>query len=250
MSLFSLIGKKKKPRVAATPEAGPLKATLEVAPETVAEAAVEAPPRKAPQRPKPSTAQFVWFCIAITFITGAAGVAVFFFTIRGAEQTMVPDVRGIELTQAMLELQAKELYPRLQLQYSQTQDDKGMVLSQDPPAGSIVKTGRRIRLVVSQGVIINSVDNYIGRNVDDVRLEVRTLFASSDTPLLTLVEPYTYQYSSEPMGVILEQSPEAGASLSGPTDLSLVVSLGQQFTSVETPQIVGLTPTEIGRAHV
>jgi beta-lactam-binding protein with PASTA domain len=194
--------------------------------------------------PFPKLRTFVFFCIALVFLCVTAAVAVFFFSVRGAEQTLVPDVRGEELTAALMQLQAKELYPRLQLQYSDTPQDKGKILDQDPPAGTIVKAGRRIRLVVSQGVVINTVGNYVGRNVGDVKLEIRTLFASADKPLLNLIEPYTYEYSSEAVGTILEQDPEAGTKLSGPTDLSLVVSKGPQYTQVATPNVTGLTPAE------
>jgi beta-lactam-binding protein with PASTA domain len=187
---------------------------------------------------------FVFYCFALVVLMGLAAGGVFFFSVQGAEETMVPDVRGQELTAGLLELQVKELYPRIQLQYSQSTNDKGLILDQDPPPGTIVKAGRRIRLVVSQGVVLNTVDTYIGRNVDEVKLDIRTIFASVDKPLLTLVEPYMYEYSSEAPGTILQQSPEPGTPLSGPTELSVVVSRGPEFVSVSIPSLTGQTPSD------
>jgi beta-lactam-binding protein with PASTA domain len=155
---------------------------------------------------------------------------------------MVPDVTGKELTEALLELQIKELYPRLQLRYSQTSRDKGYILEQEPKAGTIVKAGRRIRLVVSQGVIVNKVENFLSRNIDEVRMDLMTLQAAAGgLPLLSIKEPIMYDFSSESPGTILAQKPEPGADISRPISLEFVVSKGRENLSVTVPQLAGLT---------
>ena len=106
---------------------------------------------------------FITMAIGLVIFVGVVAGSVFFISVRGAEQTMVPDVQGKDLTAALLELQVKELYPRIQLRHSQTSADKGLVLEQNPRPGTIVKAGRRIQLVVSQGVMINTVENFLGR---------------------------------------------------------------------------------------
>jgi beta-lactam-binding protein with PASTA domain len=200
---------------------------------------------------------FISMAAGILVFVGIIAVSIFFIAVRGAEQTMVPEVRGKDLTEGLLALQVKELYPRIQLRYSQSWD-KGLILEQDPRAGTIVKAGRRIRLVVSQGVLINSVDNYLGRNIDEVRMDLQTLFASSGVSsgqlMLSLREPFMYEYSSEPAGLILQQSPEPGANISGPTVLEFVVSRGPENTSIKTPKLTGLSLTDaleaIGRSGI
>ncbi|GHV36024.1 PASTA domain-containing protein [Spirochaetia bacterium] len=201
---------------------------------------------------------FISMAAGILVFVGIIAVSIFFIAVRGAEQTMVPEVRGKELTEALLELQVKELYPRIQLRYSQSSSDRGLILEQEPRAGTIVKAGRRIRLVVSQGVLINSVENYLGRNIDEVRMDLQTLFASAGVspgaPLLSLREPFMYEYSSEPAGIILQQSPEPGANISGPTVLEFVVSRGPENTTIRVPQLAGLSIAdalgEIGRSGI
>jgi beta-lactam-binding protein with PASTA domain len=154
---------------------------------------------------------------------------------------MVPDVTGKELTEALLELQVKELYPRLQMRYSQTSADRGFILEQDPRPGTIVKAGRRIRLVVSQGVVLNKVDNFTGRNIDEVKMELQTIYASSGgIPLLSVKEPLIYEYSSENPGIILAQKPEAGADITGLMTMEFVVSKGKENATVTIPQFTGL----------
>jgi beta-lactam-binding protein with PASTA domain len=190
---------------------------------------------------------FVSMAFGLMVFVGVIAVSIFFIAVRGAEQTMVPDVRNKELTEALLELQTKELYPRIQLRYSQSSWDKGLILEQDPRAGAIVKAGRRIRLVVSQGVMINTVENYLGRDIDEVRMELRTLAAEVNSaggtgqPIFTLREPFMYEYSSEPAGLILQQSPEPGTGISGPTALEFVVSRGPRETIQTIPGLIGLS---------
>jgi beta-lactam-binding protein with PASTA domain len=192
---------------------------------------------------------FISFALGLLIFVGIIALTVFFVAIRGAEQTMAPDVRGLELTEALLELQVKELYPRIQLRYSQSSSDRGRILEQSPEPGTIVKAGRRIRLVVSQGVILSNMENYVGRNIDEVRMDIQTLFASAGgyagtiagQPLLTLKEPFMYLYSPEPPGAILQQSPEPGSPISGPTVLELVISRGLEKEMIPVPELTGLS---------
>ncbi|MCL2832711.1 MAG: PASTA domain-containing protein [Treponema sp.] len=188
---------------------------------------------------------FISMVAGLIVFVGIIALTVFFINVRGAEQTMVPNVQGMELTGALLELQVKELYPRIQLRYTQTSADKGLILEQSPEAGTIVKAGRRIKLVVSQGALINTVESYLGRNIDEVRMDLQTLFASEGTlapPMLTLKEPLMYEHSAEPPGTILQQQPEPGTGISGPTMLELVVSTGPEEALVRLPSFMGMSP--------
>jgi beta-lactam-binding protein with PASTA domain len=189
---------------------------------------------------------FLSMAAGLLVFVGIIAVSIFFIAVRGAEQTMVPEVRGKELTEALLELQVKELYPRIQLRYSQSSQDRGLILEQEPRAGTIVKAGRRIRLVVSQGVIISRVENYTGRNIDEVRMDLQTLFASAGggQALLSVKEPLMYEYSAEAPGTILQQKPEAGTDISGPMTLEFVVSQGQENAMITVPRLTGLSIAE------
>ncbi|MDR1904199.1 MAG: PASTA domain-containing protein [Treponema sp.] len=205
---------------------------------------------------------FISMAISLIVFVGIIAVSVFFIAVQGADETMVPELRGKELTEALMELQVKELYPRIQLRYSQTSLDKGLILEQEPLAGTIVKAGRRIRLVVSQGVVINKVENYLGRNIDEVHIEIQTLAASqgnlaagsSGRPLLSVKEPFMYEYSEQSAGTILQQKPEPDAEISGPTVLEFVVSRGPESATIKAPNLVGLSINDalelIGRTGI
>jgi beta-lactam-binding protein with PASTA domain len=153
---------------------------------------------------------------------------------------MVPDVRDKELTEALLELQVKELYPRIQLRYSQSSANRGLILEQDPPGGTIVKAGRRVRLVVSQGTVVDRVGDYVGRNIDEVRIDIQTISAPAAQPLLSFKEPFMYEHADAAAGTILRQNPVPGTEIAGPTALEFVVSRGPEKETLRVPDVIGL----------
>ena len=175
---------------------------------------------------------------------GAACVAAFFIFVSRPEQMMVPDVVGKELTTALLEMQVKELYPRLTLRYTDASRDKGKVLEQDPLPGSIVKAGRRITLVVSQGAMMDTLENYVGQTLTEAEASLATAFAGGGRALVRFGEP-TFAASNAPAGTILAQSPAGGTALTGEVALRVVVSRGPDFDVTNPPQLTGRTVAEV-----
>ena len=184
---------------------------------------------------------FVTLVLGFLLFAGAAGITVFFVVLRGAEQVLVPNIQRMELTQALLELQARELNPRIQLRYSQDPHDRGLVMEQEPAPGSIVRAGRNVRMVVSHGTVINRIENFVGRDIDSVRMDLMVFTIGAGGQLLMLREPVMLDYSNEPAGTIIQQSPEPGTDISGPTMLEFVVSRGPQHTFMTVPALTGLT---------
>ena len=172
-------------------------------------------------------------------IMTASCLAVFFMVVQGAEKVLVPDVTGKSLTDALLELQAKELYPKILLKYSDLPGDKGTILEQNPVSGAIVKAYRRVNLTVSRGIPIDYIEDYYGKNVDEVLNTLELLFSGDDS-LVQLPAP-VYQKSELQAGTILAQYPEAGTPVSEKIKLQFVVSSGTEIPKTEVPDIEGLS---------
>ncbi len=178
--------------------------------------------------------------VGVIVLMTVSGLIAFFLALQGQEQTMVPDLRNLELTTALIKLQEKELYPRIALRFSADPTDRGRILEQKPPAGTIVKAGRRINLTVSRGPAVNQVENFVGQTLEEVKIHLQTLFASS-RPLLTVREPPIYIFDRSPAGTILEQKPVPGTEISGLTELVFVVSRGPEQAQVKVPDLIGLS---------
>ena len=158
-----------------------------------------------------------WSLIGMAFLVVFLSVSVFFLALRGEEETMVPKVVGKDLTTALVDLQEKELSPYVQVKFTEDPRDKGNVVAQDPEGGILAKAGRRVVLWVSKGAIIDNVENFVGQNINDVQLRLKTLFATQAAPLLVLTPEPIYNFNSAPEGTVLEQKPLPGTPLSAPT---------------------------------
>ena len=174
-----------------------------------------------------------WAIIGMAFLMVFLAVSVFFLALRGEEETLVPQVVGKDLTSALVELQEKELQGYIQVKFSEDPRDKGNVVAQDPQGGIVSKSGRRVTLWVSKGAVIDNMENFVGQNINDVQLRLKTLFSSQAQPLLYLTANPVYTFNTAPEGTVLEQKPVAGTALSSPTELVVVVSKGPKGQTVK-----------------
>ncbi|MGP1594945.1 MAG: PASTA domain-containing protein [Treponema sp.] len=185
-----------------------------------------------------STRLIVITATVMLMVFAACATLAFFLSLKSPDQVMVPHVVGKDLPEALLELQAKELYPRLQLRYSANAEERGTVLEQSPAAGAIVKGGKRIELVVSQGTVIDTVQNYVGEHIEAVQERIQQLFTASSRRYIHLRQPFLTKYSNEPAGIIIEQHPPAGTPLSNNMELSFVVSKGREQETTKVPALL------------
>ncbi len=168
-------------------------------------------------------------------------LAAFFITVKGPEKVLVPQVEGKELTQALIEMQAKELYPKIQMRYDES--PAYTVLNQSPDAGAIVKAGRRVTLTVSRGAVLKEVENYVGLMLEDVKIDLSTK-QTGQNKLITLAEP-TWKPDLADEGTILAQDIEPGTKLSEPVVIKFVVSRGPNFDKTRVVSIKGKTIEEV-----
>lgn len=183
-------------------------------------------------------------CVFAFLLTVLVACVVFFKNAEGPEKVLVPNVVGKKLEDALLEMQIKELYPKINLRYSDVPGDEGSVLEQSPQAGAIVKGYSRVSLVVSRGVVVDKVDDYVGMNLDELQLKLQTLFAGQPKTLIVLGTP-KYKPDSSAAGTILEQDPPAGTSISEPVVVDLVVSRGPNYENTRPPYVVGQSVNDL-----
>ncbi len=168
----------------------------------------------------------IFLFVGIIGLMLVIGGVTFSIAVRGQDETLVPNLEGKDVLDALTDLQSKELYPDIQVQYS-TSYDRNIVISQRPAPGTLVKAGKRVTLRVSRGPVIDKVENYVGMSLDDVKIHLQTLFASH-TPNLIIKEPILYRFENGTApGKILAQSPQPGAPITRLTYLELVVSQDQ-----------------------
>lgn len=180
----------------------------------------------------------VWAFAGMFAILVLSSLTAFLLTLRGPEETMIPDVRNEELVEALVALQERGLYPHVQLRYFSDPSLKGKVVSQNPAPGSVVRVGRRVSLMISQGAIIEEVADYRGKTLSEVQTEIQEL-GSGSTRVLSIGN-VSNVFDDSPSGTVIAQSPEPGTQLSGSTALDLVVSRGPDIDTISLPTYLGL----------
>ena len=135
-------------------------------------------------------------------ILGVSALAGFFIMFRGSEITVVPDVNGMQLEEALVAIQDKGLTSKIQLRYSQDPGDKGKILDQQPSPGSIRRAGKAVTLSVSRGAVIDKIGDYSGWNLQDLKTHFMTLFSTYGT-FITIKEPVITVYPFATSGMVM-----------------------------------------------
>ncbi len=179
-----------------------------------------------------------WSIVAMFAILLLSALAAFLITLRGFEETLVPDVAGEPVVDALVALQERGLYPEVQLRYFTDPALKDRVVSQDPEAGALVRVGRRVTMVISLGSIIEEVEDYRGRILAEVQAELQAIGPQGERTLE--IETVSYVYDDAVVGTVIAQDPGPGTEVAGVTRLNLVVSRGPDVERFSLPSFVDL----------
>ncbi len=143
----------------------------------------------------------------------------------------VPDLKGKTIVEAEEILDKSNLTYILSEEYSEDVP-AGQVSSQDPPANSKVKEGRKILLVISKGVEQGVAPNLVGKNLT----VAKQLLKSAKLKLGTVTVRYA---AGKPVDSVLEQSVEAKTKVDANTKINLIVNISDGQTVV--PSVSGMT---------
>lgn len=182
----------------------------------------------------------VWSFVGIAVLVVLSAVTAFIVALQGAETITVPALTDEELGNAMEQLQARGLYAQIEQRFFSDPSLKGRVVEQKPGPGSRLKAGRSVLLTVSKGAVVDRVDDYIGRQLQEVEQELQVLFATYKPLLQITGNSVNYVFDDSEPGTILDQDPAPGAELTGLTPLNLLVSRGPEVQTFSVPNYVNL----------
>ncbi len=149
----------------------------------------------------------------------------------GPERFPVPDVVGKEFELASTDLtDAKLKVVKGATRYDDSLPE-GAVVATDPKAGTEVKPGDQVTVILSKGKAPVSVPNLVGKSLDEARGILARLG-------LVLVEPPTVKESDKPKDQVLGQSPADGTGVEKGAQVRLEVSQGPPLVVV--PRVLDL----------
>jgi len=150
---------------------------------------------------------------------------------------IVPTVVGKSVVEAKALLGNKDLQPVIGESQNSDEIPKGYILTQIPAAGSKVKSGREINLIVSAGQQKATVPKLIGLTIEDA-------IVIMNKARLTVGEQrneYSERYKE---GFIIEQIPDAGEERYEGYPVNLVISKGKALMSITMPRVIDLPVKE------
>lgn len=108
---------------------------------------------------------------------------------------------------------------------------EGIVLEQDPPAGSVQKRGAEVTLAVSAGQSKATVPEIAGSTQQQAQIAIENAgFTFGSVSLET---------SDQPRGAVISANPAAGTTLDLPATVSITVSQGP--STIQIPDLTGRT---------
>jgi beta-lactam-binding protein with PASTA domain len=173
----------------------------------------------------------IGFAVFIAFIFLFNSVIMPWY-VRHDTLVQVPSVVGMNFNDAVNKLDDADL-EGLQgdVRYDETKPI-GTILDQNPPAGQMVKEGRRIYLVVSGGETLYDVPNVVGRSVR----ESKFMLAQRNLELHEVETKPSVQY---PPGIVISQVEQPGMKVKKGTQIGVVVSTGMDVGDLKIPDLIG-----------
>jgi serine/threonine-protein kinase len=188
--------------------------------------------------------QFTLYSALFFVLMVAAGywVASAFFGGKGAT---APDLTGLTLQEALTRLQPIGAGLQLERLQPHVQVPEGRVISQYPPAGSTIKAGSPIRVVVSKGQPLAIVPDLRGRNKIEAGIRLRKIG-------LNIGAVATIPRQGVLGGSVLATDPPPGAGVLDGTAVNLLLAAGEGARVAQMPNLLGLSrdeATEVLRSY-
>jgi serine/threonine-protein kinase len=148
----------------------------------------------------------------------------------GPAKVSVPNLVGQQQEAARSALSEQKLLGTIE-SVASTADQRGLVVSTEPGAGTAVTEGSTVKLLIGKGPDQTTVPVLRGLTLDQATQALKDRGLLLGTP--------TEQDVTDPaqVGKIVSSDPEGGASVAGNTPVAVVV--GKQRTTVQVPNVTG-----------
>lgn len=189
------------------------------------------------EKVKKVSTTFIVIAGVIVLIAAIVGMGIVFDWFGGdAKLIEVPSFAGKTLEDAQLEAEKLGLKIEMGEEFYSSDQEAGLITSQEPTAGSEVSEGKTILVNISKGKKDGVMPKVVGKDLDEAKAELEALGFG-----ISLVREVT---DSKPKNTIISQSVEAGQSAPSGTTIEVEVSNGKGKEMVKMPNIIGKTPDE------
>lgn len=175
--------------------------------------------------------------ILIAFVLAIPASGYIYKAIMGEEELSelkVPDIVGMTQVQASELLSSAGLSLAVDMELPSSIYAEGEIISQTPKAEAVVKAGITVRVNISKGTVDGTVPGIDGKPLSGAKYILETYGYKVGT--------VTEEYNDEvPAGIVISQSPSKGTVLADGATVSIVVSLGPEFSEFDVLDLRGMT---------
>ena len=174
--------------------------------------------------------------IAVGIVSALAVIAL----LLRQEEVRVPDLTGRDIVTAIELVSQQGLQIKVDRREANQTIVKDAVISQSPVAGSGIKKGRSVRVVVSQGPSELLTPTLVGEQYRKAEIQLRQG---------GLLAPFVSRAWSDTVerDLVIAQDPPAGTPLEKGSPVGLLVSLGRKARVLVMPKLAGKRAEEAVR---
>ncbi|MCP4643168.1 MAG: PASTA domain-containing protein [bacterium] len=182
-----------------------------------------------------------WTLALVVFLAVMAGAGYYVFTraVASGEYVTVPNISGLPMAEAAYMLSDVGLTVGPQVTKPSDHVPPYYVISQMPPAGKVVRQGRKVYPTVSKGPDFRQAPVLVGKLLE---------------PALDVIEANRFEKGSiarivheEPRDTVIAQDPPPGRDVAPEAKVHLLVSQGTQPLTVYMPDLSSLNAEEARR---
>lgn len=177
--------------------------------------------------------------LSLILVGVASSIAVIAILLR-QQEVRVPDITNRDIVTAIEVISEQGLQIKVERREPSQTVPKDAVISQTPSAGSSIKKGRPVKVVVSLGPSELQAPDLVGQHFRKAEMELRRLGF--------FLEGISRVASDEiPRDIVIAQDPPAGAELEKGGRISLLISGGKRPEIFIMPELVGKRAEEAVR---
>jgi serine/threonine-protein kinase len=176
--------------------------------------------------------------LAIVILALLADFVIMPWITRHGDEFPLPDVVGMSLTDATEAFAEEGIEIEIAGEEPTPDRPEGTVLTQTPAAGSMVKKGRRIKLIISAGQEMVSVPSMVGFSQRQAELRLKEAGLKSGS------FNWAVDDSMQFANVLVYSVPSEGSLVPKGMQINLFFSRGSQTSIIFVPQLVGLNLDE------
>ena len=176
--------------------------------------------------------------LVIVILVLLADFVIMPWTTRHGEEFPLPDVVGMSLTDATEVFGEEGIEIEIAGEEPTPDRPEGTVLTQTPAAGSMVKKGRRIKLIISAGQEMVNVPSMVGFSQRQAELRLKEAGLKSGS--FNWAVDDSIQFAK----VLVYSVPSEGSLVPKGMPINLFFSRGSQTNIIFVPQLVGLNLDE------